>query len=142
MGVKKRVQYVTNRVTSRLRQLGITRRISNPSTGGSYAARGVEWIYLLVLFLLMAGVINAIGNAGIASIGSEPIVPNSSIQNVTETFIMLFGYIVGALGAFALYLSGRQTIRARTAEKFFIGGIALMAVAVTLGYYILYVKGG
>lgn len=90
----------------------------------------------------MAGVINAIGNAGIPSIGSEPIVPNSSIQNVTETFIMLFGYIVGALGAFALYLSGRQTIRARSAEMFFIGGIALMAVAVTLGYYILYVKGG
>ena len=141
MGVKKKVQNATDKITSRLKQLGVARTLSNPSSTGSLASRGIEGIYLVALFLLMAGVINAIGNAGTAGINVEPIVPNSSIQNVSETFIMLFGYIVGALGAYALYLSGRQTIRARSAEMFFVGGIALVGVAITLGYYIIHVKG-
>jgi hypothetical protein len=90
----------------------------------------------------MAGIINAIGNSSTPGLNLETIVPNTSVQNVTETFIMLFGYIVGALGVYALYLSGRQTIRARSAELFFISGIGLVAVAMTLGYYVLYAKGG
>ena len=142
MGVKKRVQSATAKVTSRLKQMGFARKRGNPSSTDSLANRGIEWIYLIALFLLMAGIINAVGNAGTAGIDQQTIVPNASIQNMTETFIMLFGYIVGALGAYALYLSGRQTIRARSAEMFFVGGIALIAVAMTLGYYILNVKGG
>jgi len=49
----------------------------------------------------------------------------------------MFGYIIGSLGAYALYLSGRQTIRARSAEMFFVSGVGLMAIAITVGYYIL-----
>jgi hypothetical protein len=142
MGVKKRVDAITNRVTARLKQVSVSRRFSSSSSNVSLATRGIEWVYLIALFLLMAGVINAVGNASTLGISADPIVPNSTVQNVTETFIVLFGYIVGSLGAYALYLSGRQTIRARSAEMFFIGGIALIAVAVTLGYYILYIKGG
>ena len=142
MGVKKKVQSATAKVTSRLKQLGFARKLSNPSSSGSLATRGIEWIYLIALFLLMAGIINAIGNAGTAGIGLQQIVPNVSIQNMTETFIILFGYIVGALGAYALYLSGRQTIRARSAEMFFVGAISLIALAMTLGYYIIHAKGG
>lgn len=141
LGVKKQVLKVTDRVTSRLKHLGLSRRFLGSGTSG-FASRGIEWIYLVVLFLLMAGVINAVGNAGTPGLNLETIVPNAGIQNVTETFIMLFGYIVGSLGAFALYLSGRQTIRARSAEMFFIGGIALLSVSITLGYYLVYVKGG
>ena len=53
---------------------------------------------------------------------------------------MLFGYIMGSLGACGLYLSGRQTIRARSAEMFFVGGIALIAVGLGIGYFVLSVK--
>ena len=140
MGVKKRVQAAAEKVTLRLKQAGISGRLGQGSTS-SLTSRGIELLYLLVLFLLMAGVINAIGNANEAGINLETIVPNSSVQNTTETFIMLFGYIAGSLGAFALYLSGRQTIRARSAEMFFVGGIAFVAVAMTLGYYVLHIKG-
>ncbi len=140
--MKKRVQGASAKVTSRLKQLGIARRLSNQSSTSSTASRGIEWLYLLVIFLLMAGVINAINNVNTPGINLETIVPNSSVQNTSETFIMLFGYIVGALGIYALYLSGRQTIRARSAEMFFISGIGLVAVSMTLGYYILYAKGG
>jgi hypothetical protein len=140
LGVKKRVQAVTATVASKLKLDGVTRRFSGPSATGSLKSRGIEWLYLVVLFLLMAGIINAIGNANQIGINLETIVPNASVQNVTETFIMLFGYIVGALGAYALYLSGRQTIRARSAEMFFVGGIAFLSAAMVLGYYILSVK--
>jgi len=140
MGIKKRVQTAASKLTSRVTQTSIGRRLSNPSSTTSLRTRGVEGLYLLALYLLVAGVINAIGNAGQAGINLNPIVANPNAQNVTETIIIMFSYIVGSLGAYALYLSGRQTIRARSAEMFFVGGIALIAVSMTVGYYILSVK--
>jgi len=140
MGIKKRVQTATTKLTSRVTQTSIGRRLSNPTSTTSLRTRGIEWLYLLVLYLLIAGVINAIGNSGQAGINLNPIVANPNAQNVTETIIIMFSYIVGSLGAYALYLSGRQTIRARSAEMFFVGGIALIAVSMTVGYYILSVK--
>ncbi len=140
MGIKKRVQTATSKLTSRVTQTSIGRRLSNPGSTTSLRTRGIEWLYLLALYLLVAGVINAIGNAGQAGINLNPIVANPNAQNVTETIIIMFSYIVGSLGAYALYLSGRQTIRARSAEMFFVGGIVLIAVSMTVGYYILSVK--
>ena len=137
MGVKKRVQTATTRLTSRITQSGVARRLQNPTSQSSLKSRSIEYLYLLVLYLLVAGVVNAVSNAGTAGINLSPIVANPNAQNITETFIIMFGYIVGSLGAYALYLSGRQTIRARSAEMFFIGGIALLGIAMTLGYYVL-----
>ena len=113
------------------------KRLSNPNSTTTLKNRGIEWVYLIALYLLVAGLINAVSNAGEAGINLSPIVANPNAQNVTETIIIMFGYIIGSLGAYALYLSGRQTIRARSAEMFFVGGIALMAIAMTVGYYIL-----
>ncbi len=140
MGIKKRVQAATGKLTSRVMQTEVGKRLTNPASATSLKNRGVEWLYLIVLYLLVAGVINAIGNAGQAGINLNPIVANPNAQNVTETIIIMFGYIIGSLGAYALYLSGRQTIRARSAEMFFVGGIALIAIAMTVGYYILQLK--
>jgi hypothetical protein len=140
MGIKKRVQAATGKLTSRVMQTEVGKRLSNPASATSLKNRGVEWLYLIVLYLLVAGVINAIGNAGQTGINLNPIVANPNAQNVTETIIIMFGYIIGSLGAYALYLSGRQTIRARSAEMFFVGGIALIAIAMTVGYYILQLK--
>jgi hypothetical protein len=137
MGIKKRVQSATTRLTSRVTRSDLGKRLSNPASATTIKNRGIEWIYLLALYLLVAGLINAISNAGEAGINLSPIVANPNAQNVTETIIIMFGYIIGSLGAYALYLSGRQTIRARSAEMFFVGGIALMAIAMTVGYYIL-----
>jgi len=132
---------VTDRVTSSVTHSDIGRRLSNPSSTTSLKNRGIEWLYLLALYLLVAGVINAISNSGQAGINLSPIVANPNAQNVTETIIIMFGYVIGSLGAYALYLSGRQTIRARSAEMFFVSGIALMAIAMVVGYYILTLTG-
>lgn len=141
MGIKKRVQEATTKLTSRVTRSDIAKRLSNPTSTTSLRNRGIEWLYLLALYLLIAGLVNAISNAGEAGINLTPIVANPNAQNVTETIIIMFGYIIGVLGAYALYLSGRQTIRARSAEMFFVGGIALLAIAMTVGYYILSLTG-
>lgn len=141
MGIKKRVQGATTKLASRVTKSDIGRRLSSPTSRTSLKNRGIEWVYLLALYLLIAGLINAISNAGEAGINLTPIVANPNAQNVTETIIIMFGYIIGSLGAYALYLSGRQTIRARSAEMFFVGGIALIAIAMTFGYYILSLTG-
>jgi len=131
------VQSATTRLTSRVTRSDLGKRLSNPNSTTTLKNRGIEWVYLIALYLLVAGLINAVSNAGEAGINLSPIVANPNAQNVTETIIIMFGYIIGSLGAYALYLSGRQTIRARSAEMFFVGGIALMAIAMTVGYYIL-----
>jgi hypothetical protein len=141
MGIKKRVQLATTRLTSRVTKSDIGKRLSNPASSTSLKNRGIEWLYLLALYLLVAGLINAISNAGEAGINLSPIVANPDAQNVTETIIIMFGYIIGSLGAYGLYLSGRQTIRARSAEMFFVFGIALMAIAMVFGYYLLTLTG-
>jgi hypothetical protein len=139
MGVKRTLQSTWDKIISRLTRSSVSRSLSNPSTLSSAKSRGIEWLYLMVFLLLVAGVLNAASNAS-PQVESEIIVPNPSIQSVTETFILLFGYIVGALGMYALYLSGRQTIRARSAEMFFVFGIMAVAVALTLGYYVVISK--
>jgi hypothetical protein len=141
LGIKKKVQSVTTRLTSRVTRSDIGRQLSNPSSTTTIKNRGVEWLYLLALYLLIAGLINAISEAGTPGINLSPILASSTAQNATETIIIMFGYIIGLLGAYALYLSGRQTIRARSAEMFFVGGIALLAIAMVFGYYILTLTG-
>jgi hypothetical protein len=140
MGVKRSLQSTWDKIMSRLGRSSVSRSLSNPSALTSAKNRGIEWLYLLVFLLLAAGVLNAATNAATPGIASEIIVPNPSIQSVTETFILLFGYIVGALGMYTMYLSGRQTIRARSAEMFFVFGIIAIAVALTLGYYVVISK--
>jgi hypothetical protein len=135
LSIRKRVQDAAQKLTSRFTS-SASRRLS-PSSTTSILNRGIEWIYLLVLFLLIGGVINAASNSGQAGINLEAIVPSGTSQNASETIIMLFSYIVGTLGAYALYLSGRQTIRARSGEMFFVGGLALLSVALAIGYYVL-----
>ena len=139
MGVKRSLQGAASKVTTRMKESGVARRLSAPGSTNSLRTRGIEWLYLLILFLLAAGLINALSNAGSAGINNAPIVASPNAQNITETFIVLF-YIVGSLGSYGLYLAGRQTIRARSAEMFFIGGIALISLAVTIGYYIISIK--
>jgi hypothetical protein len=140
MGIKKNLQSATSRLTSQFVHSGVVRRATREGTVSSLTSRGIEWVYLLALFLFAAGLINALGNSGTPGINNAPIVASPTAQNITETFIILFTYIVGSLGTYALYLSGRQTIRARSAEMFFVGGLVLVSIAAVMGYYLISIK--
>lgn len=140
MGIKRSLEHAWERITSRLSRSSMSKSLSNPASLQSARNRAVEWLYLIIFLLLVAGVLNAATNASTPGVASQIIVPNPSIQSPTETFILLFAYIIGALGMYALFLSGRQTIRARSAEMFFVFGIMAVAIALTLGYYIVISK--
>lgn len=140
MGIKRSLETATTKLTSRVKRTGLLKSLSNPSSITSLRDRGVEWLYLIILFLLAAGVANAAANASSPGINSLAIAPTPTAQSVTETFILLFTYIIGALGGYAMYLSGRQTIRARSSEMFFAGGIMLLSIAITIGYFVVSLK--
>jgi hypothetical protein len=140
LGIKRNLQVSAEKLNERFKRSSLGRTVSNPSSIVSIRNRGIEWLYILILLLLAAGVINAASNAGTPGINTETIVPNPTVQSTVETFIMLFGYIVGAIGIYSLFLSGRQTIRARSAEMFFVFGILLVSVAIALGYFVLSAK--
>ena len=139
MGVKRNLQSAASKVTIRLKRSSVGRTVAG-GTATSLSVRGIEWLYLLALFLLAAGLINALNNSGQIGINNAPIVASPNAQNITETFIVLFTYILGSLGTYALYLSGRQTIRARSAEMFFVVGLGVISFAITMGYYLLTLK--
>ena len=140
MGIKRSLETVSAKLTSRMKRVGLLRSFSSPSSITSLRDRGIEWIYLIVLFLLAAGVANAAVSASSPGINGLVIAPTPTAQSVTETFILLFTYIIGALGGYAIYLSGRQTIRARSSEMFFVGGIILFSIGLTIGYLVLSLK--
>lgn len=137
MGVKRSLQEMVQKGTDRLKRGSVSKFFSNPTSLQSLKNRGIEWLYLIVFLLLVAGVLNAATNASTPGINTQIIVDNPSIQNTTETFILLFAYLMGVLGVYAFFLSGRQTIRARSAEMFFIFGIMLVSIAMVVGYYIV-----
>jgi hypothetical protein len=140
MGVKRTLQELAQKGAARFRRGSLSRSLTSPSSLQSLRNRGIEWLYLIVFLLLLAGVLNTITNAGTPGINTQVIVTNPSVQNTTETFILLFGYLLGALGVYSFFLSGRQTIRARSAEMFFVFGITLISIALVLGYYIVISK--
>jgi hypothetical protein len=125
------------RLTSRLAHFSIVKSLVNFR---SLKSLGTELGYILIFFLLTAGTLNALTNMNAPGIGSQIIVINAAIQSVTETAILFFAYFLGAIGVLALYRSGRQTIRARSAEMFFVVGIILIALSLVLGYELLYIK--
>ncbi len=125
------------RGTERFKRGSMSRYITNPASMQNLRNRGVEWLYTIIFLLLVAGVLNAATNAATPGINNQIFIANPSIQNTSETFVLLFGYILGALGVYCMFLSGRQTIRARSAEMFFLFGIILVSIAMVVGYYLV-----
>jgi hypothetical protein len=75
--------------------------------------------YLTLFFVLTGGIVNAIANSGDPGINSSPVVLNGGVQNFTETAINFILFAVGTFGSFAIYRSGRQRLRSRSAEMVF-----------------------
>ncbi len=137
MVIKRSILNVLHSITSRLNLASRNVKLwSFQSTKRIW----IPIIYLIVLFLIGGGLFNAMNNIGQIGINSSPIVPNSSTQNMIETIIILITYSIGSLGVYGLYLSGKQVIRARAAEMFFLLGIVFVALSLALGYYVLWVK--
>jgi hypothetical protein len=94
----------------------------------------MEFLYVLAIVLMTAGVVNAViqpVNPGYV------IFPSSGAESATETAVNSFALLIGAAGVYLSYRSGRQTVKSRMAN-FYLGlGLLLIAIAVYIGIYVL-----
>jgi len=140
MGLKKRsvasAQNLYNRMVKAYTPKGLTKSIYP-----IIRRRWLEIIYLIILFSLTAGVVNAMLE------GSKPIyiyaiiLSSRSVQTWSEAVINLFTIILGTLGVYLMYQSGRQSVRRRASDLYFILGLILMILVVFIGFSLLAEKG-
>jgi hypothetical protein len=103
--------------------------------------RGLQIVYLVLLFGLASGVVNAILE------GSKPIyinaliLPGRSAQTWSEVVINFFTMALGTLGIYIIYQSGKQRIRRRATEQYLGLGLLLLILAVLMGFAVLAEKG-
>ena len=94
----------------------------------------MQVLYIMGIVLMTAGLVNAViqpVNFGYV------IFPSTGAQSATETGVDALALIIGAVGIYMSYLSGRQTTKPRMVN-FFLGiGLVLIAIAVYIGIYVL-----
>jgi hypothetical protein len=96
--------------------------------------RWMEILYLLGMVLLTAGLVcAAIDPVNIGYV----IFPSSGAQSATETGVDALALLIGSLGIYLSYLSGRQTTKSRMVNFYLTIGLLMMAIAVYIGIYVL-----
>jgi hypothetical protein len=96
--------------------------------------RWMEVLYIIGIVLMTAGIVNA----AIQPVNFGYVIfPSTGAQSATETGVDALALIIGAVGIYTSYLSGRQTTKPRMVN-FFLGiGLLLIAIAVYIGIYVL-----
>ena len=114
-----------NRLSKILSKSGLVLEIKN---------RWMEVLYILGVVVMTAGLVNAaIQPVNIGYI----IYPSTANQSATETFVDALALLIGAVGVYLSYLSGRQTTKSRMVNFLLTIGLLLIAVAVYIGIYVL-----
>jgi hypothetical protein len=96
--------------------------------------RWMEALYIIGIVLMTAGLVNAViqpVNFGYV------IFPSSGAQSATETVVDAIALLMGALGIYLSYLSGRQTTKSRMVNFYLTIGLIMIAIAVYIGIYVL-----
>jgi hypothetical protein len=101
--------------------------------------RIVEIAYMLVLFILFAGIINALLEG--QNLSNYIIVPSFTVQSFMETFLDFLAIIIGTIGVYLMYLGGRRTGR-RAPSLYVISGWITLVIGMLIWLFIIGVKGG
>ena len=108
---------------------------------GSLARQGniVQVLYLLVLVGLMAGFVTAI----VYPVPNQTYIPypNGQAETIPEAVVNAFIIFAGGGGIYLVFLSGRQTVRARTVNLYLGLALLLLVVAVFAGIDLAILKG-
>ena len=99
----------------------------------------IEALYLISLVALMAGFINAFVFP--VSNQSYTIYPVAGAMTIPEAILDAFVILVGGLGVYLVYQSGRQTVRSRTVNLYLGLALLLLVVAVFVGIDMAILKG-
>lgn len=110
-------------------------RLLNPVKG-----RGgvIQLVYVLGLTALMAGFISAVDfpvrNQGVI------IYPGSGAETIPEAVIDSFVILLGGLGIYLTFVSGRQTTKARTVNLLLGTALLLIALSLLTGMTLAHIK--
>jgi hypothetical protein len=96
--------------------------------------RWMEVLYIIGIILMTSGIVSAIIQP--VNFGYT-IFPSTGAQSATETAVDALTVLIGSVGVYLSYLSGRQTTKGRMVNFYLAIGLILIAVAVYIGYYVL-----
>lgn len=103
--------------------------------------RGLEIVYLVILFSLAAGVVNAVLEGSKPAYINAIILHGRSAQTMGEAIMNFLTITVGTMGIYLIYQSGRQGFRRRATEQYLVIGFILLLLAVFIGFALLMQKG-
>lgn len=98
-----------------------------------------ESLYVLGLVALLAGSMSAAFTPPSAQ--GQLIYPGSGAQTIPETFLYASVILLGAVGVYVAYLSGRYTTKPRLVNAYLAVSMLLLLVSVVVGITIVNIKG-
>jgi predicted ABC-type sugar transport system permease subunit len=99
----------------------------------------VQALYVLILVALMAGFVTAV----VYRVPNQTYIPypNTQAETIPEAIVNAFIIFAGGAGVYLVYLSGRQTVRARTVNLYLGLALLLLVVAIFAGIDLAILKG-
>jgi len=113
------------------------RLTKSASKNGLYSEVSRHWmegLYLVGIILMTAGLVCAVIEP--VNIGYL-VFPSSGAQSATETGVDALAILLGSVGVYLSYASGRQTTRSRVVNFYLTIGLLMIAIAVYIGIYVL-----
>jgi hypothetical protein len=137
MGLKKHTVALANRFYTWITNIFSVRKLAKTNIYSVVRERGLEIIYLLFFFGFAAGIVNAILE------GSKPqyiyafVLSTRIAQTWGETIINFFVLILGTIGIYVMYQSGKQSVKKRISDLYVAIGLVLVLMAVLVGLGIM-----
>lgn len=141
MGFKRIVLHVGRKVWINIRDQSLIRMGRQVFAPDALNDRLLPVLYLAAIVALSAGLENAILEGSNPSFAGISILPTAGAQTWNETFINILVIILGSMGLYVMYLTGRQTVRQRSSGAYLFLGLIVVLVALTLGLFLLAAKG-
>jgi hypothetical protein len=110
-------------------------------TLGSISSRTgiLQVLYIVALVALMGGFVNAVffplPNQG------QIVYPGTGSQTIPEAVLDASVILIGGIGIYVTYVSGRQTTRSRMVNLYLGVALLLIALSVFMGLYLTILKG-
>ena len=96
-------------------------------------SRWIEILYVIGIVAMASGIVNA----AIQPVDSRYIIfPGQGSQSITETVINALALMLGAMGVYLSYLSGRQTTKPRMITFYLVIGLLLIGTGVYIWIYV------
>lgn len=129
--IKRKVESTLNKFFANLRKLMGLLNLT-------HSFRLIQIAYVVSIVALMTGMVSAL----VQPVDQRFIIfPGRGAQSISETIINAFVVLLGSLGVYMTYLSGKQTTRPRMSGFYLILAIMLLFSATFLGIYINATKG-